>query len=102
MWATGQAAGSRDRTARVGSGAGLLRSALGAKEVFVFGSLARRGYFTFWSDIDIAARGIPPLRFFEAVGVVTGISSEFKLNLIDLETCPGSLREAVQTEGKAI
>ena len=80
----------------------LLRSEFDAKEVFVFGSLARRGYFTPWSDIDIAARGIPPFRFFEAVGVITGISSEFKLDLVDLETCPGSLREAVKTEGKSI
>jgi len=27
------------------------------------------------------------------VGKITGISSEFKLNLVELETCPGSLRE---------
>jgi predicted nucleotidyltransferase len=82
--------------------ADLLRREFDAKEVFVFGSLARRGYFTFWSDIDIAARGIQPSRFFEAVGVITGISSEFKLNLVDLETCSGSFRETVKTEGKSI
>jgi predicted nucleotidyltransferase len=82
--------------------ADLLRREFGAYEVFVFGSLARRGGFTPWSDVDLAAFGIPPTRFFEAVGVVTGLSSEFKIDLIDIETCPDSLREAIETEGKAI
>ena len=78
----------------------LLRSEFGATRVIVFGSLARHGGFTPWSDIDIAAKGIPPMRFFEAVGAVTGISAEFKIDLIDLETCPTSLRETLETEGK--
>lgn len=82
--------------------ADLLRREFGANEVFVFGSLARRGGFTLWSDVDLAAFGIPPTRFFEAVGAVTGLSSEFKLDLIDIETCPNSLREAIETEGKSI
>ncbi len=80
----------------------LLRNKFDAKEVFVFGSLSRREFFTFWSDIDIAARGIPPLRFFEAVGVVTGISREFRLDVVDLDSCPISLHEAILTEGKSI
>lgn len=82
--------------------ADLLREEFGAKDVFVFGSLARRGEFTPWSDVDLAAFGIPPSRFFEAVGAVIGLSSEFKLDLIDIETCPDSLREAIETEGKSI
>ena len=82
--------------------ANLLRREFGANEVFVFGSLARRGGFTPWSDVDLAAFGIPPTRFFEAVGAVTGLSSEFKIDLIDIETCPDSLREAIETEGKSI
>jgi len=82
--------------------ADLLRREFGANEVFVFGSLARRGEFTPWSDVDLAALGIPPSRFFEAVGAVTGLSSEFKLDLIDMETCPDSMREAIETEGKSI
>lgn len=82
--------------------ADLLREEFGAKDVFVFGSLARRGGFTPWSDVDLAAFGIPPSRFFEAVGAVIGLSSEFKLDLVDIETCPDSLREAIVTEGKSI
>src|SRR5574342_549816 len=38
----------------------LLKTKFGAKEVILFGSLARRGSFTLFSDIDLAARGIHP------------------------------------------
>lgn len=57
----------------------LLHREFGAEKVLVFGSLARHGGFTLWSDIDIAVRGIPPARFFEAVGTITGMSAEFKI-----------------------
>lgn len=80
----------------------LLRSEYGAKEIMLFGSLARHGGFSLFSDIDIAARGIPPPRFFEAVGAVTGLSAEFKMDLIDLDTCPPSMRATIEREGKDI
>ena len=56
----------------------ILRNEFGAKKVILFGSLAQRGRFTLWSDIDLAVQGIPPSRFFEAVGAVTGISPQLK------------------------
>lgn len=80
--------------------AGLLRREFGAERIILFGSLARRGGFTPWSDIDLAARGIPPTHFFEAVGLVTGISAEFKMDLIDLDICPPALLEAIESEGR--
>jgi predicted nucleotidyltransferase len=83
-----------------GKAAELLRREFGVNEVIVFGSLARYGSFTLWSDIDIAAKGIPPARFFEAVGVITGMSSEFKIDLLDLEACPSSMRERIERDGK--
>jgi predicted nucleotidyltransferase len=80
----------------------LLRREFGAEKVIVFGSLARHGGFTPWSDIDIAAAGIPSERFFEAVGAVTGISAEFKIDLIDPGICPPALHETIKTEGKEL
>lgn len=74
----------------------------GAKAVILFGSLARRGGFTPWSDIDLAAQGIPPARFYEAVGIVTGISVEFRIDLVDVESCAPSLQKKIETEGKTI
>jgi len=80
----------------------LLRREFGAKQVFVFGSLARHGGFTMWSDIDIAAQGIPSKRFFEAVGTITGLSAEFKIDLVDIESCSIAMRKTIQTEGKPL
>jgi predicted nucleotidyltransferase len=80
----------------------LLKSEFDATEVILFGSLARRGCFTRWSDIDLAAKGIPPLRFYEAVGVVIGLSAEFKIDLIDLNDCSASMRANIAAEGKPL
>ena len=48
----------------------LLKTEFGAKEVILFGSLARRVGFTRWSDIDLAVRGIAPERFFAASAAI--------------------------------
>ncbi len=82
--------------------ADLLRGEFGAKQVIIFGSLARPGGFSLWSDIDIAARGIPSARFFEAVGAVTGLSAEFKIDLIDLESCTAGLQATIKAEGREL
>jgi len=88
------------RTAR--KAAEILRREFGAQKVVVFGSLARRGGFTLWSDIDMAAWGIPSSRFFEAVAAVTGFSAEYKLDVIDPESCLPALRAVIEKEGKAL
>jgi len=88
------------RTARKASE--LLRTEFGATAVILFGSLTLPGRFTPWSDIDLAASGIPPDRYFEAVGTVIDLSAEFKIDLIDLDTCPPSFKEVIEAEGKAL
>ena len=80
----------------------LLRSEFGAQEVFLFGSLARQTDFTLFSDIDLAARGIPSDRFFEAVGVVIALSTEFNIDLVELETCPPTLLKEIEESGKML
>lgn len=40
----------------------LLREQFGTMRVVVFGSLTRCEFYTRWSDIDLAAWGIPPER----------------------------------------
>ena len=80
----------------------VLREQFGATRVVVFGSLARRDWFTPWSDIDLAAWGISPGAFYRAVAVVTGISSEFKLDLVAPEDCQPSLRHVIEREGVAL
>lgn len=79
--------------------AAILKEQYDAKKVVAFGSLVDRTRFTRWSDIDLAAWGIPDERFYAAVGAVTGISEKFKVDLVDPEDCRASLRRAIESEG---
>ena len=82
--------------------ANVLREQFGATKVVVFGSLVHRDEFTLWSDIDLAAWGIAPDAFYRAVAVVTGISPEFRLDLVAPEDCQPTLRHAIGREGVAL
>lgn len=77
----------------------LLKESFGAKNVFVFGSLVKNSWFTRWSDVDLATWGIPPDRFYAAVGAVTGLTTDFKVDLVDAKACRDSLRKAIEAEG---
>ena len=80
----------------------LLREEFGATEVILFGSLARRGSFTLYSDIDLAARGIAPERFFAASAAIEGINLNFVIDLVELETCPPALLKSIEKDGKPL
>ncbi len=90
----------RQRAWRVArQAAKVLREQFGAQRVVIFGSLAQRGWFTQWSDIDLAAWGVPDERFYQAVATITALSPAFKVDLIDPETCRSRLRQAIEREG---
>jgi predicted nucleotidyltransferase len=80
----------------------LLREQFGAKQVAAFGSLVHRDWFTAWSDIDLAIWGLPAHQFYRAVAAVTGLSSEFKIDLVDAESCSTRLRQIIASEGKKL
>jgi uncharacterized protein len=80
----------------------LLKSEFGAKEVILFGSLARRVGFTRWSDIDLASRGISSEKFLTALETVLYLSPELKIDLVELETCSPTLLKSIETEGKPL
>lgn len=100
---SGTSAAVKERRARAmrvaKSAAALLRDRFGATKVMVFGSLVSKREFTPWSDIDLAAWGIPAERYFAAVAAVTGVSAEFKVDLVDPETCRSSVVDSIQTYG---
>jgi predicted nucleotidyltransferase len=77
----------------------LLRERFGADRVAAFGSLTHRDWFSRWSDVDLAAWRIPAEQFYRAVAAVTGISSEFQVNLVDPDACGTSLRRSIEREG---
>ena len=80
----------------------MLRRDFGANRVVVVGSLAHEAWFTPWSDIDLAAWGIPPERFYAAAGTVAEFSAEFHIDLIDFETARPRLRMRIEREGRAL
>jgi uncharacterized protein len=57
--------------------------AAGAREVYAFGS-AVRGRLREDSDVDLAVSGLPPDRFFRAMGEATGVLGR-SLDLVDLD-----------------
>lgn len=78
----------------------LLKTKFGAKEVILFGSLARRGEFTLYSDIDLAARGIPSDLYLAAMDTVLHLDKEFKIDLVEVNFCLPAMREEIEKEGK--
>jgi len=80
----------------------LLKTEFDATEVILFGSLARRVGFTLWSDIDLASRGIPSEKYLTAMETVLYLSPEFKIDLVELETCSPALLKSIETEGKPL
>ena len=77
----------------------LLRQRYGSKRVVVLGSLARTKAFSAWSDIDLAAWDIAPDKFFSVVAAVIGLSPDFKIDLVELDTCREGMRNSIQKHG---
>jgi len=80
----------------------LLRQRYGAKRVVLFGSLAMAKSFSVWSDIDLAAWGIAPDNFFSAVAAVTGLSPDFKIDLVEPDTCREAIKSSILKHGVEI
>ena len=78
---------------------GLLRKEFGATRVVLFGSLAHDVWFNPWSDIDLASWGIAPESFYSAVALVTGLSSFFRIDLVDANDCKPSVQKAIEKDG---
>ena len=79
--------------------ANVLRQQYHAKRVVVFGSLLHEARFTEWSDVDVAAWGIPADQTFRAIGTVMDLDPSFEINLVDVNTCTSSLLQAIEQEG---
>lgn len=76
----------------------LLRDKYGARNVLVFGSLAKK-YWTKNSDIDIALSGIPARSFFRAIADVEALAGPFAVDIIDLDDCSGPERHEIEFHG---
>lgn len=95
---------SRRRRAMIAAhkAAKLLKTEFGASEVILFGSLARRGSFSLYSDIDLAVRGIAPEKFFAASAAIERVDVSFQIDLAELETCPPAVLKNIEKDGKPL
>ena len=72
-----------------------------AREVWLFGSLARTRGFHRRSDIDLAASGLPAQEFFRILSRLNAATG-FAVDLVDLEACPPWLAAVIRKEGKLL
>jgi predicted nucleotidyltransferase len=79
--------------------ANLLRQQFGVSRVAVFGSLVHPGYFTPWSDVDLAVWGLRPEDTFRAIGVAMDADRDIEVNLVDAGAYSGSLIQTIEREG---
>jgi predicted nucleotidyltransferase len=78
-------------------GAKLLKS-LGASRVRVFGSVARATEPDWHTDVDFAVEGLPPSRYFEALGELL-IKLTCRVDLVEYECASESLRNEIDRDG---
>jgi predicted nucleotidyltransferase len=67
---------------QIGKAAAALRKA-GAREVYLFGSAAK-GVVRKGGDVDLAVSGLPPEKFFEAMGEAADLL-DVPMDLVDLD-----------------
>ena len=80
----------------------VLRNEFDAQKVILFGSLARRGSFSLYSDIDLAVRGIAPEKFYAAVSAMMDVSVDFKIDLVEPEDCSPAMFKNIEKDGKPL
>jgi predicted nucleotidyltransferase len=72
---------------------------LGAREVFLFGSLLTQD-FREYSDIDIAVGGLPLEHVYRVEAEIETILAGMPFDLVYLETAPAYLAERIRERGK--
>ena len=82
--------------------ASTLKKEFNAEKVWLFGSLIQEDKFHERSDIDLAASGIPPEKFYKALGKITREIEDFKIDLVDMDDTRDSLRKRIKKEGEQI
>ncbi|HEY9700980.1 MAG TPA: hypothetical protein V6C58_00945 [Allocoleopsis sp.] len=68
-------------------------------KVKVFGSVLHSDCFTMWSDVDIAAWGIPNDKTFLAMEMVGYLDQEIEVNLVDVNCCKAEILKAIEETG---
>ena len=79
--------------------AALLKSRFGASRVVLFGSLLDKQHFRRWSDVDLAAWGLPGITYYKAQSALLDLDPTISIDLVDPESCSPNLRKVILQEG---
>ncbi|WP_080805054.1 nucleotidyltransferase family protein [Halomicronema hongdechloris] len=82
-------------------GGDILKQEFRAIQVIVFGSLLHPEWFSMTSDIDLAVAGLSAWDHLAAIAQMQDLS-DFKVDVIRLETCPPRLRGVIEAEGQEL
>ncbi len=96
-----QALAQRTQKARIlaEQAAKLLKEQFGARQVILFGSLARGNFFHRRSDVDLAVTGLKNQDFWRAWSALDTLGTEFETDLVTMETVSAKLRLEIEREG---
>jgi predicted nucleotidyltransferase len=80
----------------------LLKEEFAVSQVVLFGSLAHQHWFSSTSDIDLAVWGLAKDDYFLAVARLQELSTEFKIDLVDINNCSPLFCQVIQQEGQIL
>ncbi len=79
--------------------AAVLKEEFGATRVVVFGSAAHGHWFTETSDIDLAVSGVAWSDFFRAWNQIETTTSDFGVDLVDIEDAVAGVQRSIEKHG---
>ena len=79
----------------------VLYTKFAATDVILFGSVTNPTVFDQYSDIDLAVTGIGHARFYLAVADMLA-EKTFKVDLVDLDQVPPTIRDAILRDGERL
>jgi|LSQX01.3.fsa_nt_gb predicted nucleotidyltransferase len=79
--------------------AGILKRRFGVQKVVLFGSLASRQFFTADSDIDLGIEGVNLKEYWDVWKFAEEFIGDRRVDIIDLETAPESLKSVIKQFG---
>ena len=84
---------------RIHKVAATLKSRFGARRIILFGSLAHDAWFMPDSDVDLAVEGLSGEAYWQAWKLAEEMIEDRPVDLIEIESCGDSLRQAIERYG---
>lgn len=80
----------------------LLKSAFGATQVMLFGSMRHLDKIHDRSDVDLAVWGINPRHYFRAVSQLQGLHPNIAVDLVEAKSAPPRLLQTIEETGAVL